>query len=81
MIKAHTTKIGKKPKTRNKIIPGIRKSEKGEFSRIDKGNPPNNLPDGEMINAPPPTIALNPKNPKREKCIFRTRVCFIIINL
>jgi hypothetical protein len=67
--KAQTVKIGKIPNTKNKMIPGMRKFEKGEFFRMDKGNPPNKLPDGEMINVPPPPIALTPKNRRSEMYI------------
>ena len=39
------------------MIPGIRKSEKGVLFSIANGNPPNNVPEGERIKVPPPTIA------------------------
>ncbi len=53
-INASDIRHGASPKIRNKIIPGIRKSEKGEFARMDKGNPPINSPDGEIIKNEPP---------------------------
>jgi hypothetical protein len=65
-IKENATKQGKIPKTINKIMPGNKKSSKGEFFRMDKGKPPNNFPEGDKINAPPPPMALIPRNTKRE---------------
>jgi hypothetical protein len=53
-INAYPTQQGAIPKIRNNIIPGIRKSGNGEFSSIDKGNPPINSPDGEIIRVAPP---------------------------
>ena len=69
-INAHKVRQGKSPKTANKIIPGIKKSLKGDFSKIDNGNPPNNLPEGDIINAPPPPIALIPRNDNKTNRIF-----------
>jgi hypothetical protein len=80
-INARHKRQGKKPKIRNRIIPGIRKSGKGECSKIDKGNPPSNLPDGEMINNKPPPMALTPRNNNKEISIFLAVVGFIIIKL
>ena len=54
--------IGKTPKTRNRIIPGNKKSSNGESFKIESGKPPSNFPDGEIIKVPPPPKALNPKN-------------------
>ena len=48
-------------------MPGIKKLEKGEFCKIDKGNPPNNFPDGEIIKAPPPPMAEIPRNARRQR--------------
>ena len=69
-INAHTVRQGKSPKTTNKIIPGTKKSLKGEFFKIVNGNPPNNLPDGDIINAPPPPMALIPRNDSKKRRIF-----------
>ena len=63
---------------RNKIIPGTIKLVKGECSKIDKGKPPNNFPEGETIKAPPPPIALNPRNANKIISIFRAVFVFII---
>ena len=70
---------GKKPKMRNRIIPGIRKSENGECSKMDKGNPPSNLPDGEIIKNDPPPIALTPRNNNNAIRMFLAVVGFISI--
>ncbi len=76
-INAHKVRQGKSPKTANKIIPGIKKSLNGDFSKIDKGNPPNNLPDGDIINAPPPPMALIPRNVNKKNSKF---LAFIVEN-
>ena len=65
----------------NKIIPGIKKLSKGEFFKIDKGKPPSSLPDGEIINAPPPPNALIPRKPSKTKCIILAVFDSIIIYL
>ena len=80
-INARDIRQGKKPKTRNRIIPGIRKSAKGECSKMDKGNPPSNLPDGEMIKNEPPPNAPNPRNNNNEIRMFLAVVGFIIIKI
>ena len=67
---------GISPRTKNKITPGIKKLLKGDFSNIDKGIS-NNSPLGEIINAPPPPIAPNPRNPNKNKKIFRVVIIFI----
>lgn len=70
MSKAYIKKAGASPKMKNKIIPGTRKSVKGECSKIDKGKPPINFPEGETIYAPPPPIALNARNANKTIRIF-----------
>ena len=67
LSKANTNKPGTSPKTTNKIMPGIKKLLKGDLSKIDSGNPPNNFPEGEIINAPPPPIALNPTKANKKR--------------
>jgi hypothetical protein len=79
LIKAHANRQGKIPKTKNRITPGIRKSLKGEWSRIDKGNPFNNFPDGEMMSNAPPPIAPNPSNNNNEISMFLMDVGFIFV--
>ena len=81
IINAKHIKHGKKPKLTNRIIPGIRKSENGECSKMDKGNSPSNLPDGEMINKKPPPITVMPRNNNKKTSIFLAVVGFIIIRL
>ncbi len=78
---AKEIKHGASPKIKNRITPGIRKSGNGECSKMDKGNPPSNLPDGEMINNKPPPMALTPRNNNKEMSIFLAVVGFIIIKL
>jgi len=56
------------PRIENRIIPGTRKSLKGELPRFDKGIL-SNSPVGEIINAPPPKIAPTTSKPNR---IIRT---------
>ena len=58
--------VGKRPSITNKITPGIKKLWNGELFKIE-GNPPSNLPDGEIINAPPPPIALTPRKPSKNR--------------
>ena len=65
----------------NKMIPGTKKSVKGDLSNMDNGNPPNNFPEGEMINAPPPPIAPKPRKASRKIRIFRSDFVFIKICL
>ena len=36
-------------------------------NKIDRGKPPNNFPEGEIINAPPPPMALSPRNASNER--------------
>ena len=73
---ANMSKVGKMPNTTNKIIPGIKKSANGEFFKMDNGNPPSSLPDGEIISAPPPPMALTPRKANNNKCIFRADITF-----
>jgi hypothetical protein len=44
---------------------------------VDTGIPIN-LPEGEIINAPTPAIALNPRNAGSNKSIWRTLFSFMI---
>lgn len=67
LIRAKMSRQGTSPKTTNNRIPGIKKFLNGDLSKIDRGNPPNNLPEGEIINAPPPTIALKPRKANKKK--------------
>lgn len=60
-------------------MPGIRKSEKGDCAKIESGKPPSNLPEGEIINAPPPPIALTPRNNNNEIRMFLVAVGFIAV--
>lgn len=60
-----TTSNGKIPITKNKRIAGIKKLEKGEVSNIDNGVP-SSLPEGSIINSPPPTNAPKLKNPSKK---------------
>ena len=76
-INAKTIAQGKLPRTRNRIIPGIKKLLKGEFSNSDKGIP-NNFPSGEIINTPPPKTAPLPRNANKKRRIFRAVFDFII---
>ena len=75
-IKASVNQIGTNPSTLNKIIPGIKKLLKGEFSNIDWGIP-NSLPDGEIMNTAPPKIA--PKPRIANKKIRRLLIDFVVI--
>lgn len=59
--KKYTNTLGISPKTVNNIMPGIKKSLKGDRAKMDKGKPPNNFPEGEIIKAAPPPTALNPR--------------------
>jgi hypothetical protein len=54
------------PSTTNKITPGIKKLEKGEFDSIDSGMP-RASPNGEMINTPPPKMAPIPSRDNNNK--------------
>jgi hypothetical protein len=74
-------KQGKSPKTTNKIMPGIKKLGKGAFRKIDKGNPPSSLPEGEIIKDPPPPTALNPRKHNKQSRILRGIWGFITIDL
>jgi len=78
-IKRKALRHGKQPKMRKRIIPGIRKLGNGECSKMDKGNPLSNLPDGEMIKKKPPHIALNPRNNNNEMRAFLAIIDLIII--
>ena len=79
--KAKTNKLGKSPKTMNKIRPGIKKFSKGDLAKMDSGNPPSNLPDGETINAPPPPMAPNPRNARRMRWMFLAVFDFMTVGL
>ena len=70
--------MGANPNTINKIIPGIKKLLKGEFSNIDKGIP-NSLPDGEIINMVPPKIAPNPRIANKKMRRFLIAFVFIVL--
>ena len=58
-------------------MPGTRKSVKGECSKIDTGNPPNNSHEGEIIKAIPPPIAPNARNASKTIRIFCADKVFI----
>ena len=76
-----TSIIGATPRTKNNIIPGIKKLLKGELSNTDKGIPIN-CPLGEIINTPPPPMAPNPRNANKKRRIFRVDFgCFSIDEL
>ena len=77
LINATAIKHGDNPRIRNRIMPGIRKSENGECAKMDKGNPPSNLPEGEMIKQNPPLIALIPRNSNKEIRMFLAMVEFM----
>ena len=81
LIKAMEIRHGASPRIKNRIIPGIKKSEKGECSKMDKGKPPINFPDGEMIKNEPPPIALIPRNTSNETRIVRAVLVLIITYL
>ena len=81
LIKPMDIRQGTSPSMMNRITPGIKKSEKGECSKIDKGKPPIIFPDGEMINKKPPPMALRPRNNNKEISIFRNVLCCISIYL
>lgn len=63
------------------MIPGIKKSLKGDLSKKDKGNPPINLPEGDIISAPPPPIAPIPRKANKLIRIFRAAFGFKILLL
>ena len=65
------------PSKLNKIIPGIKKLLKGELSNIERGIP-NILPEGEIINTPPPKIAPNPRNNNKKSSEFLVVFIFIM---
>jgi hypothetical protein len=75
-IKAKTRIPGITPRTENRIIPGTRKSLKGEDPRFDRGIL-SNSPPGEMINNPPPKIAPRDSKPKRTIRTIRDTFVFI----
>jgi hypothetical protein len=56
------------PKTINKNNPGMRKSEKGEYLSISR-DIFNIVPEGSMVRAPPPNIALIDRKKTRIKRI------------
>src|SRR5450759_2267477 len=68
--------IGTNPSKLNKIIPGIKKLLKGELSNIERGIP-NILPEGEIINTPPPKTAPSPRRDNKKSIVFL--VVFILI--
>ena len=76
-INANISRQGAIPRKVNKKIPGIIKFEKGETFIMDNGMP-RSLPEGEMINAPPPKIAPAPRNVKRAVRIFLKNVGFMM---
>ena len=59
---ALASRTGAIPSTVNKMIPGIKKLSKGDFSNNDKGIPIN-FPLGAIIKTNPPPIALRARNP------------------
>ena len=81
LSKAYISKTGKIPNTTNKMIPGNKKSLNGDLFKMDSGKPPNNLPEGEMIKAPPPPIAFTPRKANKIKRIFRAIVIYLFANL
>lgn len=81
LIKAIAKRQGESPRTKNRIMPGIKKSLNGEWSKIDKGKSPNNFPDGEIISNAPPPNAPNPRNNSRKISLFLVVVDFQIIYL
>jgi hypothetical protein len=62
-------------------MPGIKKSLKGEWSKIDKGKPPNSSPDGEMMSKLPPPKAPRPRNTSRKISRFLKTIGFMIFEL
>jgi hypothetical protein len=70
---------GANPITLNKIIPGIKKLLNGEFFNIDSGIP-NSLPEGEIINTPPPNIAPIPSSTNNISKQFTVGFRFIFFN-
>ena len=79
LINAKEITHGANPKIKNRIIPGIRKSENGECSKIDKGKSPINFPVGEMINNAPPPIALTPRNNSKAMSKFLAVIGFKVL--
>jgi hypothetical protein len=77
-IKAQTIQMGAAPITLNKIIPGIKKFLKGEFSNNDSGIP-NSFPEGEIINTPPPKIAPIPSMTSKNKKMFRSIIMYWLL--
>ena len=55
-----------------------RKLLKGESAKIDKGRPPINFPEGEMIKNAPPPIAVKPRNSNKAMSMFLAVVGFIL---
>ena len=80
LINAKEMRNGAIPRIRKRIIPGIRKSGKGEFSKIDKGSPPINFPEGEIIRNAPPPIAPKPRNTSNVISIFLAVFGFMAFN-
>ena len=55
--------------TQTRIMPGIKKLVNGELANMANGIL-NNFPDGEMIKAPPPKMALRAKKASKKKRTF-----------
>jgi len=68
------------PTTVNRIMPGIKKLLKGEVLNEDKGIP-NNLPYREIIKTASPKIAPRPREPSKNKSIFRAVIIFYFKSL
>jgi hypothetical protein len=56
----------------------MRKSENGEFFKIDTGKPPISFPDGEIIRVNPPPIAPTARNNNK---VIRIFFAFIVLSL
>lgn len=65
------------PNTIKSIKPGIKKSGKGECFKMDKGKPPINFPEGEIIKKMPPPKAPNPRNANKAIKMFLVVIGFI----
>jgi hypothetical protein len=61
----------------NKIMPGIRKSGKGECSKIERGKPPISFPEGDRIKKAPPPSAPIPKKESKAIRMFLSIIGFI----
>lgn len=74
LISAIDVRHGNSPRIRKRITPGMRKFEKGEWSKIDIGKSPINLPEGEIIKKAPPPVALSPRNESKNTSMFRALI-------